>query len=349
MYSRILVYRRGSIGDAIVSIPALNEIRRQYPHAAIRLLSNTPVSERAAGVSSILGETGLVEGVFHLPPGGGGISALSDVRSQIKAWSPDALIYLSEPSQLHRLAAEVTYFRWCGISTLLHVPWGPDYRRYRKRGDELYESESSRLLRAITGHSDATEDWTFTLPDTARQQASAALAGWGGRACFLAFSLGAKLPDKDWGEDNWRFCLDALSEHRPGLGVVSIGAEDESAACDRVLAGWRGPKLNLCGRLVPLASAAVMEQALIYLGHDSGPMHLAALEKTPCWVVFSARAKPGVWFPHGNNHHIFYPWELAQTAPERTGFRTAGNSILSIKKDDVRSALLNWAGTLSVA
>ncbi len=347
MYSKILVYRRGSIGDAIVSIPALNEICRQYPHAAIRLLSNTPVSERAATVSSILGETGLVEGSFHLPPGGGGIPALSDVRSKIKAWSPDALIYLSEPSKLHRLIAEVAYFYWCGISTQLNVPWGLRYRKYQKRTDELFESESSRLLRAITGEPESKLDWTFSLPDTARQQASAALAGWDGRACFLAFSLGAKLPDKDWGEGNWRFCLDALSERRPALGVVCIGADDERAACDRVLSAWQGPKLNLCGRTTPLESAAIMEQALIYLGHDSGPMHLAALVHTSCWAVFSARAKPGVWFPHGDNHHIFYPWELASTAPDWTGFRTAGNSILSVQRDVVQAALLDWAETLS--
>jgi heptosyltransferase-3 len=347
MYSKILVYRRGSIGDAIVSIPALNEIRRQHPHASIRILSNTPVSERASTASSILEETGLVEEGFHLPPGGGGISTLSGTRTQIKAWSPDALIYLSEPSQLHRLAAEVAYFHWCGISTLLRVPWGSDYRKYRKRDGELYESESSRLLRVVTERSDAIEDWTFALPDTARQQASAALAGWDGNTGFLAFSLGAKLPDKDWGEDNWRFCLDALSERWPGLGAVCIGANDESAACDRALSGWQGPKLNMCGRTSPLASAAIMEHALIYLGHDSGPMHLAALVHTPCWAIFSARAKPGVWFPHGNNHQIFYPWELAQTAPNRTGFRTAGNSILSVKREDVRSALLDWVDILS--
>jgi heptosyltransferase-3 len=347
MYSKILIYRRGSIGDAIVSIPAINEIRRQFPHAEIRLLSNTPVSERAATASSILEETELVDGSFHLPPGGGGVSTLSQVRAQIKAWAPDALIYLSEPSKLYRLMAEVAYFRWCGVSPLLHVPWGAEYRTYKKREDELYESESSRLLRAITGQPESKPEWDFTLPRSAHEEAKGALAGWDGVAGFLAFSLGAKLPDKDWGEEKWKACLDALSECRPRLGIVCIGAADESAACDRVLTGWRGPKLNLCGQTAPLASAAIMGQAVIYLGHDSGPMHLAALVQTPCWAIFSARAKPGVWFPHGDNHRIFYPWELARTAPARTGFRTAGNSILSVKRDDVRAALLGWAETLS--
>ena len=35
-------------------------------------------------------------------------------------------------------------------------------------------------------------------------------------------------------------------------------------------------------------------------------MHLAAAVGTRCVAVFSARAKPGVWFPHGGQHRVFY-------------------------------------------
>jgi ADP-heptose:LPS heptosyltransferase len=49
-----------------------------------------------------------------------------------------------------------------------------------------------------------------------------------------------------------------------------------------------------------------MERVRAFIGHDSGPMHLAAAVGTPCAAVFSARNLPGIWFPYGSGHTVFY-------------------------------------------
>jgi ADP-heptose:LPS heptosyltransferase len=64
--------------------------------------------------------------------------------------------------------------------------------------------------------------------------------------------------------------------------------------------------VNLCGDLTPRESAAVFARAEIFVGHDSGPMHLAAAVQTPCVAIFSARNKPRVWFPYGRQHRVVY-------------------------------------------
>ncbi len=64
--------------------------------------------------------------------------------------------------------------------------------------------------------------------------------------------------------------------------------------------------VNLCGRLTPRESAAAFRRAQIFIGHDSGPMHLAATVQTPCVAIFAARNKPRVWFPYGNHHRVVY-------------------------------------------
>ena len=51
----------------------------------------------------------------------------------------------------------------------------------------------------------------------------------------------------------------------------------------------------------------IMDRAKIFMGHDSGPMHLAASVGTPSVSVFSNRAKPGIWFPFGAQNRVFYP------------------------------------------
>ena len=75
---------------------------------------------------------------------------------------------------------------------------------------------------------------------------------------------------------------------------------------DELCHEWVGPTLNLAGKLTPRESAAVLERARLFIGHDSGPMHLAAALGTPCVAIFSARNKPGVWFPRGDGHKIIY-------------------------------------------
>ena len=48
------------------------------------------------------------------------------------------------------------------------------------------------------------------------------------------------------------------------------------------------------------------EHVRVFLGHDSGPMHLAAAVQTPCVAIFAARNKPRVWFPYGRQHRVVY-------------------------------------------
>tara|TARA_B100000315_G_scaffold245976_1_gene272702 strand:- start:1300 stop:2328 length:1029 start_codon:yes stop_codon:yes gene_type:complete len=336
MVQRILIFRRGSIGDAVVSLPALFGIRDRSPQAELGILTNAPIMGRAADIKSMLGHTDLISEYFSLPPGGGGISSMLRFRSAIKLWSPDKLIYLSEPSSIFSLVKEYLFFKACGIAQIEAIPFAQSVREYLPKSDKLWESESDRLLRAVGLPWPERFEINFSVEE--QNQAENIIAEKFIDISFIALSIGGKLPDKDWGDVNWSFVLENLSAANPSLGLLLIGAEDESARASKLAQKWQGPVLNLCGKTSPRLSALAMKQAIFYLGHDSGPMHLAALMKVPCVALFSARAKPGVWFPHGDNHHIFYPWEMANTVSNKAGFRTAGSSILSIKREDVIEA-----------
>jgi len=52
--------------------------------------------------------------------------------------------------------------------------------------------------------------------------------------------------------------------------------------------------------------AALIQAADLFLGHDSGPMHLAAAVGTPCVAIFGA-ASPLQWSPHGEGHRVVAP------------------------------------------
>ncbi len=338
MGEKILVFRRGSIGDAIISIPALNHLRLRAPDGDLRILTNQPVMKRAAPLASILENTPLCDGIYTLPPGGGSYFTIWDTLNKIKLWGPDRLVYLSEPSSPLKLAREYMFFRLCGIRHFTALPLGWSLRTYHETTGLLWEPEYARLLRAVSPARVNVPDWTYEFDPEKAKEADKIVSKWPGRHHFLALSIGAKLPDKDWGDENWISVLDQLAAYDSSLGIMGIGAGEEKDRTDALLADWPGPILNLCGATLPITSALAMRKAKFYLGHDSGPMHLAALTGIQCVAVFSARAKPGVWFPHGEKHQVLYPWHKTSAVPPKTGLRTAGSSIMTIKVDDVVSA-----------
>ena len=90
--------------------------------------------------------------------------------------------------------------------------------------------------------------------------------------------------------------------------MIFIGVQDEFERSQELLSFWKGPVLNLCGKLSVRQSAAVLSFATLFIGHDSGPMHLAAAVNIPCVAIFSRHAQPGCSFPFGE-HKIIYPAE----------------------------------------
>jgi ADP-heptose:LPS heptosyltransferase len=128
----------------------------------------------------------------------------------------------------------------------------------------------------------------------------------------LAVSVGTKVQSKDWGRENWRALLERLGAAFPEYALVLAGVKEENDASEFAADGWRAGAgaaacvVNSCGVLTPRESAALFARASVFLGHDSGPMHLAAAVGTPCVAIFAARNLPRVWFPHGAQHRVIY-------------------------------------------
>jgi ADP-heptose:LPS heptosyltransferase len=91
--------------------------------------------------------------------------------------------------------------------------------------------------------------------------------------------------------------LALLAEKTPGSRLILLGAADESERSERLGQNWPGGYLVLCGKIAPRISAAVLEQCRLFIGHDSGPMHLAAAVGTPTLGLFAWFNPPGQWYP----------------------------------------------------
>ena len=103
---------------------------------------------------------------------------------------------------------------------------------------------------------------------------------------FIVASVGTKSPLKDWGVENWRRLLAELGRDFSDHGLVLLGSPDESERSDELAQAWLGPRANLCGATSPRVSAAILAEARLFVGHDSGPMHLAAALGVRVFAIF---------------------------------------------------------------
>ncbi len=311
---RVLLYRLGSLGDTLVALPALHLVARAFPQAERRLLTNFPVNVKAPPAAAILEHTGLVHNFFRYAIGTRSPRELLSLWFQLARWRPDVLIYLGAPRGVESARRDALFFRLCGIQRQIGVPLTEDMQHNLLTGpDRTLEPEASRLTRNLgelgPANLDDPASWDLHLTEAEHTRADEALSSTLGLP-LIAVSVGTKVQAKDWGRDNWQLLLTRLAGLYPGHALALAGAPEESEASDFAARDWHStsgsPVVNLCGKLTPRESAAVFARARIFLGHDSGPMHLAAAVQTPCVAIFAARNIPRIWFPFGPRHRVLY-------------------------------------------
>ena len=313
---RILIYRLGSLGDMLVALPAFHLIERAFPGAERRLLTNVPVASKAAPAAAVLGESGLVSGYFTYPIGVRNPFRLLALWWALLSWRPQVVVYLGSPRGVESAKRDAFFLRLCGIGRQIGVPVTDEMQQPTLDAEtELFEPESERLLRNLAelgdGKPSGQAAWDLRLSEAERTKAQGVLAPAGGSP-LLFFSLGTKVPVNDWGLSNWSEAMRALGSIYPQFVPVAIGAGEEREPCEAVLACWRqaagaeAQTLNLCGLLSPRESAAALEHACLFVGHDSGPLHLASTVGARCVGIFSARNQPGRWFPYNGIHRVIF-------------------------------------------
>ena len=307
---RILIYRIGSLGDTIVALPCFHLIQRQYPDAERVLLTNFPVHAKAPASAAVLANSGLVDGYMQYKIGTRSPRQLFKLAAKIRRFKPDVLIYLMPMRRMDAVRRDAWFFKVAGgVKQIIGLPAKEDPETALDPSSGLFESEASRLSRMIGALGNAAPDdiknWDLRLTQLERDTGRAVLGDLEGGP-FLVCGPGTKMQAKDWGKENWRALIQRLANSYPGFGLAIVGAREEAITGEYVSSAWPGRKINLCGQLDLRGTAAVLEHASVFIGPDSGPMHLASCVGVPCVIAFSARGLPGVWYPFGSRHRVLY-------------------------------------------
>jgi len=348
----ILIYRLGSLGDTIIALPCFHKIRDTFPNSKITLLTNRPVMSQAASVPTILGDRYFFDQVIYYPIGTRNLKVLFLLITQIRKLHIYTAINLtSVRDSKWQILRDIFFLKASGIKNII----GGDklFKRPNSISNNENEWEAIRLTRLINSlgsvnlNNEHFWDLKFTQEELIQGENLIPLLG----QPFLVISTGTKISTKDWEFKNWSVLLKRLAAILNNKWrLVIIGASEDYQLAEKCLDAWGANNgINLCGKANPRISAIVLKKANLFIGHDSGPMHLAACVGTPVVAIFSAQDIQFKWYPRGkDNNKVIY--NKVDCSGCRLTVCTVNKKkcILSITVDEVLEAILDLLSKKSI-
>ena len=306
---RVLIYRPGSLGDTLVSLPAIAEIRRRYPAHGLTLLTESP-AEGTTRVSPwiILKETGWFDAVhFYVVRPASAADRWRNVSlaMRLRQAGYDEVFSLAPPRTERQLRVDACVFRGVVGAGRYHAArraaWPPAIV-------EAHEHEGLRLLRIVdpAASGASLRGFRLAVPDTDLAIGRGVLSelGVGPDQLLVGVAPGSGRTSTAWPADRFAAVGKALLHQFKNIVLLAIGGSGERRLCEELCAAWGPRSHNLAGRLSVFGSASVLSRCATFIGNDSGPTHLAAMVGIPCVAIFSARNAPGQWEPLGEHHVV---------------------------------------------
>jgi lipopolysaccharide heptosyltransferase II len=285
---RIVVRAPNWIGDVVLSLAAVRDLRRNFPSARMEVLARPWVADvyrAVAEIDAVRVATGVradadaLRGQFDAA-----VILPNSIGSALPAWRarvPERWGYATEGRRV----------------LLTRAPRVP--AEVRGRSQVYYY----RAMLAGAGlRVSATPDVSLACPPDWREKADALLGDVAGGRDTIAINPGASYGTaKRWLPERFAAVADLLAGK--GAEIVLVGGPAEREIGEAIAAQMSAPARMLCGRTTLPELVGVLAGMRMLVTNDSGPMHLAAALGVPVVAVFG----PTDWretHPVGDGHRL---------------------------------------------
>jgi predicted lipopolysaccharide heptosyltransferase III len=277
---KILLIRLRRIGDVVMTTPAVAVLKAQLPHASISYLIEEPYRE-------------LVEGNPHLDevfivPRKQNTRDFLRLTQTIRKKRFDCLIDFhggpraSWITLLSGAELKVGYrIRYKGFLYDIRVP--------RSREKEHIHSVENHvnLIRALGIEVNTVPPLFLPGADEGEKEKIAGLL----RNCgqekikIAVLHVGAGNEFRDWGAENLIRLADMITRQSNACVLLAGGPEDIRRA-ETIAKQGQAPVFSLAGQIGLRELRELIDRADLFIGTDSGPMHIAASTDTPIVALF---------------------------------------------------------------
>jgi len=282
---RILVVRIDSLGDAVLTLPALEALKTRFPNAQIDFLVSPAVHELYAFLfpnsKIILFERNWLSGMGSF----GGIWGESfSIVKQLKASHYDLGIdFRGDLRTILLMSLADIPHRWGREGT------GGGFLLTHKLPNPFQKHEILENVELVSENGSCLKVEFPPLPHAVRRSEIV-------QGKKVIIHVGAGYPSKRWSAENFVEVAKRIREKRLGTPIF-IGTEEEGSLLgpyrNRIGAGM----VDLTGKTSFKELLELLADTDLYIGNDSGPAHLAALLDRKIVLIFSGTNDFKRWAP----------------------------------------------------
>ena len=277
------------VGDAVMTVPALRELRRLFPRARLTLATRPWAEGIFAGAD-------FIDDFLVTKDSSGKPAALFREAREWRARRFDLAVLFPNSfapalvAALARVPARVGYATQGRAPLLTHRVGVPAWRGHRHEVFYYLHlvAELERRLCGSTSIESREPDTALRVTGARLREAEALLLESGarpGRPLVAVCPGSTNSRAKRWPPERFAAVADMLAE-RTGAEIVLVGAAEESDISAEVARHMRARPVVLTGKTDLAQTAAVLKASDLLVTNDTGPAHVAAAVGCPVVVIF---------------------------------------------------------------
>jgi heptosyltransferase II len=286
---KILVRGANWIGDAVMTIPALRELRRLFPDDEITLYTR-PWAE------GVFRDAEFIDRIVEIKRGDARFKNIVEEAKRLRAEKYDLAVLFPnsfESAVVVRLAGIPRRFGYSrdGRGILLTDPIKPPKWKDERHQIHYYLNIVAEIERRMLSTRTVNENEPvcgLTVSDIRQAEAAKLLeeASVDTSKPIVAFGTGStNSMAKRWGEE--RFAeLGAMLQNDLDANVILLGSKDEVEISSRVSALSDADLVDLTGKTSLAEVTAILARADLFVSNDMGLAHISAAVGTKTVVIF---------------------------------------------------------------
>ncbi|HSF68759.1 MAG TPA: putative lipopolysaccharide heptosyltransferase III [Nitrospira sp.] len=324
----ILAIKLRYLGDVLLATPTLHALKVAYPAARLTVLVNR-------GTEDILRGNPHVDEIRPLDRGS--LVEQSRFALRIRREHFDTVVDLTDGDR----AAFLTWISGAPVRIGFNAEHRWTGRCYTTvvRGEEGAH-RIERDLAALSPLGIETRDripriW-LAPEDDARVDKLAGELGIPKDRSWVVIQPGARYWFKAWPPERFAELADRLAD-RFGCQILVGGSPQETALTQTVVNQAKSRLLNIAGRSDVRTLAALLKRSVLFVGNDTGAMHIASAVGTPIVGLFGP-SNPAEWGPRGGPAETIYKGLDCRICFHPTCQRGEQNCMKLITVDEVMAA-----------
>lgn len=292
--TRILIVKPSSLGDIVHTLPLAHALKRGLPDAHIGWVVDSAFQPLLAADPTIASLYPMHIPATSAPGAGRGVygkalrallATMRGLRAALRSRPYDVVLDLQASFRSGLLALMNPGGRRIGFADARELNTLFQHEGIRVPAGMEHAVDKNSLFAAHLGAPVREEDFFLASTDEAEAAVSAFLQNEGlASEPWVYAQPAARWASKEWLPERWAELADRLPAF--GLQCVFGGSAADLPHLQRIAAGMRARAHIAAGRLNLVAAAALIRRARLYVGVDTGPMHMAALAAVPVVALF---------------------------------------------------------------